>query len=223
MKFLSVSVLLLAQAAAGVAAELAEVKEPRAEAAPITVYTHFDQECSAVSLEEMKAELSTIMSPIGLSFEWRSLDAARGNEVAVELVVVNFKGKCEMEDMVSSKTEPGALGWTHMSDGDVLPFSDVECDRIRRFINPLVGAKDPERRQAILGRAMGRVLAHEFYHIFTNTTRHASRGVAKAFYSAGELVSEKFEFQSRETGTLRNGRLRQLIGAASPAPAPSGQ
>lgn len=214
MKPLCVSFLLLALTTVGSFAESAEVKESRENAVPIALYTHFEQEYSEVSLREMKSELAAIMGPIGLDFEWRSLDTTRGNEVSAELVVVTFMGKCAMDDTVLANTDPGALGWTHMSDGSVLPFSDVQCDSIRGFISPAMAGQDLHDRQAVLGRAMGRVLAHELYHVFANTTRHGAQGVAKAFYSASELVSENFQFQAKEAGTLRNGKLLKLIRAS---------
>jgi hypothetical protein len=128
--------------------------------------------------------------------------------------VLTFKGKCAMDGVVMANTDPGALGWTHMSDGSVLPFSDIQCDSIRGFISPAMAGQDVRDRQVVMGRAMGRVLAHELYHVFANTTHHGTQGVAKAFYSAAELVSDNFQFQAKEAGTLRHGKLRSLIRAS---------
>ena len=163
----------------------AETRSGRAVAAPVTVYTQFDQDYSQTSYEEMRAELASIMEPIGFRFEWRSLAAARGNEVSVELVVVNFKGKCQAEDIPPHSGAIGALGWTHMSDGAVLPFSDVDCDRIREFIRPQLAAYHQEQRTRLLGRAMGRVLAHELYHVFASTTMHGAWYCEAVLYRGG--------------------------------------
>ena len=70
---------------------------------------------------------------------------------------------------------------------------------------------DRKDRDLTYGRAIGRVLAHELYHIFTNTTRHASWGVAKVFYSSKELASVQFQFQEKDTKALRTGKLRTLL------------
>lgn len=189
----------------------AQWKEGRRSTAPITIYTEFDQQYSAQSIETLKSELTAIMGPIGLQFEWRDLKSARGNEVSVELVVISFKGTCNMDEAMPAHVTGGALGWTHMSDGDVLPFSDVDCDRVRRLIAPSTLGTSQSERERLFGRALGRVLAHELYHIFGNTTKHASLGVAKAFYTAGELVSDSFRFESKETKTLRHGKLKNLF------------
>ena len=178
----------------------------------ITVYTQFAKPYSAISLDEMKHEMAAIMSPLGLDFSWRSLKNATGSEVSAELVVVTFQGSCEMDDVVNSHGgNVGALGWTHVSDGTVLPFSDVDCDKIRRFIAPEVRGLDSSHRSMAYGRAIGRVLAHELYHVFTNTTRHASWGVAKSCYSSHDLVADHFEFQEKDTKALRNGNLKALL------------
>src|ERR1041385_4670344 len=103
----------------------------KAESTPpaITVYTQFEKASSAVSVRAMRGELESIMIPLGLEFSWRDLPDSRGVEVSVELVVVSFKGACRMSESLPGRTETGALGWTYMSDGVILPFSDVDCDK----------------------------------------------------------------------------------------------
>jgi hypothetical protein len=54
-----------------------------------------------------------------------------------------------------------------------------------------------------MGRALGRVLAHELYHIFANTTRHAADGVGKPAYSVADLLSADFRFARREALAMR--------------------
>ena len=183
--------------------ELNEDQTPPA----ITVYTQFEHPYSTISIDTMREELRAIMSPLGLDFTWRDLSRSHGNEVSVELVVVTFKGTCEMDDGRTARGKQELSGWTHMSDGAILPFSDVDCDKIRRFISPEVRSMDRKDRDLTYGRAIGRVLAHELYHIFTNTTRHASWGVAKAFYTSKELASVQFQFQEKDTNALRTGKL----------------
>jgi hypothetical protein len=164
----------------------------------------------------MRQELGNLMAPLGLEFTWRDLNASRGNEVSVELVVVTLKGTCDMVDTLGYGDTTGALGWTHMSDGAILPFSDLDCNKIRRFIGRETKSMDEAKREVVYGRAMGRVLAHELYHIFTNTTRHASWGVAKAFYTPRDLVSDRFQFEEKDTKALRSGKLKSLVRPGHP-------
>ncbi len=213
---------LPAFAAAALAADQAGVKGPGEDPPPITIYTHFEQPYSSVSVDAMKEELEAIVHPAGISLEWRSLDAARGRESAVELVVVTFKGRCRMDELAPFASAPGALGSTHVSDGAVLPFADVYCDRIRRLIGEPLEAEDVRTRQNMLGRAMGRVLAHELYHVVARSTAHVPGGITKAFYTAGDLLRRKAGFSKKEAATLRNLKLRSLASAVGSGALPAG-
>jgi hypothetical protein len=105
------------------------------------------------------------------------------------------------------------LGWTHVSDGQILPFTDVSCDRVREFVQSGLLLFRMEDREARYGRALGRVLAHELYHIFANTTRHGSMGVAKESYSVQDLVADDFQFQAKESRMLQTNRPRPAVEA----------
>jgi hypothetical protein len=162
-----------------------------------------------------------------MTFEWRSLDGVRGNELSVELAVLTFKGRCDIAGLSPHiVSNPGALGWTHVSDGAILPFSDVDCDRIRTFIQKeLLSVRAPDREESY-GRALGRVVAHELYHIFTNTGKHGSCGVGKAAFTIQELLSDEFQFEERESLALRTSKAHSALEnathtAASPTSPPT--
>jgi hypothetical protein len=103
-----------------------------------------------------------------------------------------------------------------VSDGDLLPFSDIDCDRIWRFIQSELSACESARHNRHFGRALGRVLAHELYHIFANTTKHARGGIAKACYTAPDLLADAFHLTSREFRLIREGKLRHLLRRSRP-------
>ena len=103
------------------------------------------------------------------------------------------------------------MGWTHISDGIVLPFTDVDCDRIRGFVQTRLARIDANGREEVFGRAIGRVLAPELYHIFAHTTQHGAGGVGKAFYSVEELTAEVFRFAAAEFSALRTSHARMLL------------
>src|SRR5579871_801156 len=184
------------------------------QAPTIRLYTQFQQDPPETVLESVQEELENILEPLGLGFEWRSLVLNRGNEVSTELAVIHFKGNCDISDLEAADAFPGPLGWTHISDGEILPFSDVNCDGIRLFLQRDL-LKLPEKgRPAAYGRAIARVVAHELYHIFAKTTKHGAQGLGKAAYSAQELLRTRFEFEKRESDVLRAHHLR-LVGASS--------
>jgi hypothetical protein len=174
--------------------------------APIALYTQFEQAPPADVLEALQEEVASIMAPIGLRFEWRDLGKTGGREVSAELAVVTFKGRCDTAGLTARSRLEGALGWTHVSDGQILPFTDIGCDRVRQFTQSGLLVFRPQDRAARYGRALGRVLAHELYHIFANTMRHGAIGVAKGSYSMQDLLADDFQFQSKESRMLRTNR-----------------
>jgi hypothetical protein len=175
---------------------------------PVALYTNFQQSAPQAVMEALQDEVESIMAPMGTHIEWRSLAAARGNEVAAELAVITFKGRCDVSGLTLRSAQPGALGWTHVSDGVILPFSDIDCDRIRVFLQRELLFLKADTREEALGRAIGRVLAHELYHIFAQTAHHASDGVAKSAYTVQELLSDGFQFDEHDAHTLRSGANR---------------
>jgi hypothetical protein len=180
--------------------------EPKIAApAVITLYTQFQVEPPQEVSENLQSEVEGIMAPIGLHLEWRSLNRAHGDEITSELAVVTVKGRCDVGGLgVRSKVE-GALGFTHISDGQILPFAELSCERLRNFVQGDLVLMAPEDREAAFGRALGRVLAHELYHIFANTTKHGS-GISKESYSVRDLLTDEFQFQHKESLVLRAGR-----------------
>ena len=195
----------------GIQPVLGEEHRQAPVAAPISLYTQFQQEPPQAVADALHDELESIMGPIGLRFEWRAITPGRTSEVSVELAVVTFKGRCDAANLLPNRTSPGALGWTHVSDGIILPFSDVDCDRIRTFVQRDLLSVAPEDREDAFGRAVARVLAHELYHIFANTSKHGSCGVGKAAYTVQELLSDEFQFEAKESEALRGGKAHALL------------
>jgi len=181
-----------------------------AKFAPITLYTQFEQAPPGGVLKALQDEVASIMAPIGIRFEWRDLGKTGGHEVSAELAVVTFKGRCDAAGLLTRSKFEGALGWTHVSDGQILPFTDVSCDRVREFVQTGLLAFRVEDREAKYGRALGRVLAHELYHIFANTLRHGS-GVAKESYSVQDLLADDFQFEAKETRMLQTSRPKPAV------------
>jgi hypothetical protein len=173
---------------------------------PVALYTHFQEQPPAAVLDSLQLEVQTIMAPMGLSFQWLNLNASDGRKTAVELAVIEFKGRCDVDGLTSRDSNPGPLGWTHMSDGVILPFADVDCLAVRSFIQKELLETREQYRAHAFGRALGRVLAHELYHIFANTTRHGSHGVGQESYTVHDLLAAEFQFQARESMALINSK-----------------
>ena len=166
-------------------------------------------------VDTLKAEVDSIMRPSGLRFTWRKLPAAGYSEVSVELAVITFKGRCDVTGLSPHGSDPGPLGWTHISDGVILPFAEVDCQSLRGFIQRRLLRMPAVGREAAYGRALGRVLAHELYHIFANTTRHGSCGVGKSKFTAEELLSPEFQLAEGESSALQRANLYAKFAWAS--------
>jgi hypothetical protein len=170
---------------------------------PSVLYTTFEQPISVTVRHALEDEVESIIGPLGRHFLWRSISGVKGHEISSELAVLTFKGHCNVANLSFKEVRPGALGWTHVSDGAILPFAEIDCDRIRRFVQKELMYRKPDEREEVFGRAMARVVAHELYHIFANTHHHGSDGVAKAAYSVVELLADDFEFEEAQCKSLR--------------------
>lgn len=164
----------------------------RVSPAALTVILEFDGPHSEISIREMKREIDSILKTSGIHFDWRMRDELREHDAFPDLVMVKFKGKCVMDPAPLLYDERGPLASTYSSDGAVLPFSEVECDKIRVSVRSAMWGEQFAHADALFGRALGRVLAHELYHIVAGTHGHGKDGVAKPSLSGGQLIAEHF-------------------------------
>jgi cytochrome c553 len=184
----------------------------------VALYTQYQNTPSVAVARAMQEEVGTLLTPGGFRFEWRSLPVQK-NEVWTELAVLTFTGQCKVLPAAYNSQPDNRLGWTHISDGAVLPFAEVDCDAIRALILKNLLELPPESREAVFGRAAGRVVAHELLHVFAKTTHHGSHGVDQPAFSVPELLADRLVFDSRgqDFHILRAGRAPQSKAvAASP-------
>ncbi len=167
------------------------------------VYADFQYEPPAGVQQSIEDELAAIMIPIGPTPAWRSLAGNRGCERWARLVVVHFKGRCDLSDLAAYPPYQWTLGRTHIADGEVLPFSDIYCGAIRAFLAPILLQTEEQSRSFVLGRAIGRVLAHELYHVLAKTRHHGGSGLGESAYKAEELAGDEFAFDEAEIRRLR--------------------
>ena len=170
----------------------------------ITILLQFENKHSELSVEEMKREMNTIMKDTGLALDFRSLRDFNPNEPVTDLVVVKFSGTCQMATMPVLYDERGPLAFTHSTDGEVLPFSVVACDRVRHSVESAMWNGDRARADFLLGRALGRVLAHELVHMVAKSSKHGVKGVAKTALSGGQLIADRLELDVEDVARLHS-------------------
>jgi hypothetical protein len=150
------------------AAFAASSNTPRA----VTVVLKFDEAYSRSSIEEMKREFERATKGT-IPAEWR------------------LRGRCVIDTVPPPfYDETGPLAWTSTVEGAPLPFGQISCDRVRNAVLRAMWGGDFSHADQLFGRALGRVLAHEFYHMRAKTTAHASSGVAKPALSGAQLIAD---------------------------------
>jgi hypothetical protein len=169
---------------------------------PVTAVVLPDGRYSKLAVREMAREAAHILKQSGVVLRWRV--GVPTQSVSGLLVVVKLVGHCDM-DGSPAFLEPGPLGWSHVVNGSVLPFSDLACDNLRGAVQSAIADGNPQRGNVLLGRAMGRVLAHELYHIVADTSEHGREGVAQASLTPRELTSGQLELRPREMGAIEDG------------------
>ncbi|HTW65420.1 MAG TPA: hypothetical protein VME17_12415 [Bryobacteraceae bacterium] len=155
---------------------------------------------SPIAVSEMGHEAARILMGSGVALRWH-LGPTQVSDAM--LVVVRLHGHCEMDES-SAPTKPSVLGWSDEVDGEILPFTSLACDNIRGLIQSTVGSGGPLPANVMLGRAMGRVLAHELYHVVADTAKHGNAGVAQRALSARELTSSQLNLQPPDLEAIRN-------------------
>lgn len=157
----------------------------------VTLILQFDAAHSEQSVGEMKTELESLMGDAGVELSWRRIDELSAADSFPRVVVVTFHGRCEMTALAPPlPSEPAALAFTHLSNGRIIPFADVECDRIRSSLR-LAHTTGGITGDLLFGRAMGRVLAHELHHILDRTRAHARHGIARKSLSPRDLIADR--------------------------------
>jgi hypothetical protein len=183
---------------AAVAAALLPAYAEHNPAAPpdsVAVLMIFDGPPSPVSLHAMQTEVETIMNSCHLQVDWRLLDASSARENFDDLMVARFHGRCRAS-LEAPRIDPGkTLGRTPESNGEILSFPEVDCDALNSAVQPSLRHQPRYRLDLLFGRAMGRVLAHEMYHILFRTRRHTRTGITKARLSASDLTREESQLE----------------------------
>jgi hypothetical protein len=154
----------------------------------MTIVLDFRGPHSAKSLDAMKQEFESVMKPWGMRFDWRSRAEAQGASFD-NLAVVRFKGKCILEPVGYLYDERGPLAFTYSTSGDVQPYSEVSCDKVAASVRSAMSGGDYARADLLMGRALGRVVAHEMMHMLAKSGAHAHTGAGRASLSGKSLIS----------------------------------
>ena len=143
----------------------------------------------------MRSELQQLLSSAGIDVVWKTLADRKSGENFELVAVAAFDGSCAPAETVSFPAV-ATLADTSIADGHILPFFRIDCPRLIGMLGSHVG---PE----VLGRALGRLAAHEIYHIVAQTTEHQDAGIAKAAFSIRDLTAPRFELDAWSVARMR--------------------
>jgi hypothetical protein len=156
---------------------------------------------STAALHATQRELDRILGPTGIEMAWKHLGLRKSSEQFDEVVVMTFEGSCS--DTGIPVIQKVALADSSVSNGRVLPFIRVDCGYLASMLASALRPLTAQEREVAFGRALGRVIAHEIYHITGQTTEHRDRGVAKASFSVHDLTAAAFEFDNGGVAQMR--------------------
>jgi hypothetical protein len=160
----------------------------------LTIVLDFEGQYSPESVAEMKRETASILKPAGFVFDWHLRNEA-GHDSFPNLILVKLRGECLTDPALPSHPVHGPLASSHTTRTAVMRFADIQCDTL----TGLVGPAD----SLLFGRALGRVLAHELWHILGNTFAHGENGIAQRALSAEQLVSGRLDVDPADLERFR--------------------
>jgi hypothetical protein len=175
---------------------------------------------SGSPIPEMERELNEILDPAGVKAEWFIDPALPESCENCRLVHIKFLGDCATPGNYFWKQPPGWLGRTITSDGEVIDFVEIDCNRVAAVIRPRIRYAERAQFSLFLGRALARVLAHELYHVLAKTRIHGKSALTRPYLRAVELLDEHAAFNQRDIGRMLPNRGRD---SHHSAPAAKGQ
>jgi len=148
--------------------------------------------CSSLTVRTAVAEANLLWSRYGVAIDLAVPGGAAGDSEILTVVVVE------------TPQSPAAGKWrrplgavTFDPNGTPAPVITVFLADILRFVSGarVLGAFEwqwpPTMRDEIIGRALGRVLAHEIGHYVLRSPRHADAGLMKPVHFGDALVGHR--------------------------------
>ena len=163
---------------------------------------------SSATLSFMREELTDLLVPAGIRLQWLAPGASSR---ADRTISVELRGSCRPGDSSQKFKNRTALASTAVQDGKVLPFSWVNCAALGRFLGSSLNSVS--NRDEVYGKAIARLLAHEFFHVLTESGEHTSSGVSKTAFTLADLLANRLTFHQDALSLLRLDALEPVLNA----------
>ncbi len=174
----------------------------RAPTSDVTVVIDIRGTFAPAALRQMEKEADSIIGTSGIHLDWRLRDQAF-NTTFNDLVVLTFKGACMLEPAPPLYDELGPYAFTRTENGTVQPFGEVDCDHVVGAARAAMSHNDFPHADLLLGRALGRVVAHELVHMLTRSGQHTSEGIQKPALSGRQLIAGSLNLSMLDVDRLK--------------------
>lgn len=138
-------------------------------------------------VEALQTETEEDLKGAGMQLMWSFSQEEAAQETYDRVISLRLVGRC-----VPIRPEPvrrsRVLGFTHISDGTVLPFVEISCDTVLRVMGSGTPRVTPYFPPNEFGRALGRVLVHEMLHVLTVSSAHDRDGLTKPAFNCADLT-----------------------------------
>lgn len=173
-----------------------------AERPTIGLLVEFAADTSPAVRRDFRLETERALQPAQVVVAWRNISEAGSHESFDRLVVIRFRGECTPTRSLSGgRGMP--LGLTHVSNGQVLPFVEIDCQRVLQAMDTGEWQGRIRHPEAVVGRALGRVAAHEIHHVLTGSGAHDDEGLMKRSFDRRDLCGSELGFSGESVRRLR--------------------
>jgi hypothetical protein len=170
---------------------------------PIPVAVFAAADVSDALVQRICAEAEAIWASAGIAFQWHRPTSS--DERCASLLEVTI------DDHLAGVAPDGALGWlTFTPDGPdrSIKLSRAHAEGLLRD-TPETSNFTLATHETLVGRMLGRALAHELGHYLLRSEAHTSHGLMRAAWTSGELVSvsrDGFEPTSEQRAAVLRSR-----------------
>lgn len=182
----------------------------------VAVYLSSDHSIPPAVRDAMEREAAALVAPSRIGLVWNDEAASRNTAAYENIAVIHLDGHCDaaLPGPFRVRIHGGEpLGQTQVAGGKVLPFADVRCDEVRNVIDGDLRTSPQADRGELLGRALGRVLAHELYHVLLRTTAHGRSGLARPAQTSADLLAPRDPFTPEDERKLSDLKPAEIAAA----------
>ncbi len=189
------------------------------EVVAVTISVHAAPKISPVIVNRALDEASAIWRPTGVTFQWLREDSTR----AIATPPHPTRPRVIIDDSRGTPRDTAApIGWVNFAgdepDGDI-HISHRNAEQFILAFGGVAGASrrvSPAERFVLVGRTLGRALAHEIGHYLLRSRHHSTTGLMRGRRTVKEFIDSDrrgFEVDAADREAAA-GRIRQISAEA---------